>query len=69
VSTTVSVDVVEHMHRNYRGFGGRSSLYNLCKKHGITINEGYVILTTAYFEAIKKAKRRKKFMSYEPSLL
>lgn len=60
----VSKEQVEHLHKNWRGMGGRSTLYNLAKRHGITLNEAYVILSTPLHVAMKRTTMGKKFVSY-----
>lgn len=57
----VSKEQVEHMHKSWRGMGGRSSLYNLAKRHEITLNEAYVILSSPLHVATKRAEMGKKF--------
>lgn len=61
----VSIEQVQHMHKAWRGNGGRSSLYNLAKKHEVTVNEAYVILSTPLKIAMKWAASGKKFVSYK----
>ena len=61
----VSREQVEHLHTNWRGYGGRSSLYNLAKRHEITTNEAYVILSTPFHVAKKKAEGGKKFVAFK----
>jgi hypothetical protein len=60
----VSKEQVEHLHKSWRGRGGRSSLYNLAKRHGITLNEAYVILSSPLHAATKRVEMGKKFVSY-----
>ncbi len=59
----VSKEQVEHMHKNWRGNGGHSSLYNLAKRHGVTVNEAYVILSTPLRVATKRAQMGKRFVA------
>jgi hypothetical protein len=35
------------------------------KEHGITVNEAYAVLTTEHDEAIKKARKGYRFVSWE----
>jgi hypothetical protein len=60
----VTADQVLHLHKNWRGTGGRSTLYNLAKRHEITLNEAYVILSSPIHIAVKRAEAGKKFAAY-----
>lgn len=60
----VAEEQVVHMFKNWRGMGGRSSLYNLAKRHGVTIYEAYVILSTPLHIALKRAASGRKFVAY-----
>jgi hypothetical protein len=66
MTVRLSEEQVDHIIRNYRGNGGRRTLYSLMKAHGITVNEAYTVLRTEPEEAIKKARRGHRFVSWEP---
>ena len=62
----LTVQEVEHILKTYRGNGGRRSLYSLCKEHGITFEEGYVILASVPEEILKRVAQGKKIFAYSP---
>ena len=65
MSTLLTEEQVLDIHTNARVNGGRMLMHTLCKRHGITINEAYVVLRTSLSAALTRARTGKRFISWE----
>lgn len=57
---------VMDIHTNHRLNGGKLSMHKLCVKHGITTNECYAVLRTPLEDALRRARKHFRFVSWDP---
>lgn len=65
MSIKLTEEQVLDIHMNSRINGGRTKAHTLIKRHGLTVNEYYAIMALPLDEAVKKARKGHRFVSWE----